>query len=404
MHVSGSNSRNILLIFFVVLSVLLFRRYDAFFTPQLWAEDGPIFVQQYAENGIRSLLIPYGGYLNSAQRLIVLFYGAISLDYIYIPLFYVISCILIIFFIAVRLWKTANYLGLNNKIIYATFFLFTPITSDVFLNITNLNGILSLYLINFLFVRRDEDDKMIIANIILIFITALSGPTSVFLCPIVIIILFKERKRLNLTKLLPLLVILLCGLTQLIFIKFIDKNFARGIAGDPEPFHLLKLFTNNIHDLIFLQYGFLPPISPFKETIICFIIFCFLAFFFIRGYIKINNDRKYIILLAAIFYMGSVVYSYWPNESKLLAMQNASRYFLVPYACLGWLMILAFDKKIRTEYVAIYITFLLLQSKYIKFSLQDKEWKKEIIEYKEGKRQIIDINPEGWKFGLPPKN
>ena len=96
------------------------------------------------------------------------------------------------------------------------------------------------------------------------------------------------------------------------------------------------------------------------------------------------------------------VHAYWPNESHVLAMEIA-RYYFIPFTCIGWLMILSFDKKIKPLYITIYLVFFSIQLHHTRMVLPDKEWKKQVSEYYDGKRQQIDINPEGWQIVLPPK-
>ena len=74
------DSKAVFTIFFIVLSVLLFRRYDAFVNPQLYAEDGAVFLQQFENSGISSLWQPYAGYLHTLLRLVAVLGGLLNID------------------------------------------------------------------------------------------------------------------------------------------------------------------------------------------------------------------------------------------------------------------------------------------------------------------------------------
>lgn len=395
------NSRDIIFIFLIVLGALLYRRPDAFTHPQLWAEDGPLYLQQAEQFGIRSLLIPDGGYLHFVPRFIALFWSFLRVNYLYIPACYSFTQFFFVFFIALNIWKTTAYLNIKNRVLYATCFLLLPLGSDVFMNLTNINWIASLYLVNFLFVRyTDYTGRHWYLNLVILFIISLSGPFSTLLSPLVILSIVMERKELSVKRLIPLGIILLGGAIQFFYIKFIDPGFYRGQPGPPEHYHLLKLITNNMGELLFFKYGFMNSLKSHFLECISLIVFLILLGIFIVRYKRIDNKRKYLLLCYAIIVISSFIQAYWPNESKI-PLDNP-RYYFLPFTCIGWLMILSFKKRINLMLIAFYL-FFLWHLPYLKLILQNKEWEKQISEYYQGKRQIIYIGPDGWKITLPEK-
>ena len=286
---------------------------------------------------------------------------------------------------------------------YAVSFLFLPIASDIFMNLTNINWITSLYLINFLFVRHtDYTNRNRYLNLFAIAIISLSGPFSTLLIPLVLAVIVLERKELSFRKMAPLLLILVGGIVQFACIKYIDPGFYRGVKETPEPYHLLKLLTNNVNEYLFLN-RLDKWLSPVWINLISFSIFLALLYLFIIAYIKIKNKRRYLILWYAVIVFISFIKVYWPNESRLLATCNA-RYYFIPFTCVCWLVILSFDEKIKPVYVMTYLVIFCISSRHIRMNLPDKQWKKEITEYYDGKRQQIDISPDGWQFTFPKEN
>lgn len=398
-----SKSRDLLMIFFIVLFTLVFRRPDAFTNPQLWAEDFPIFFLQFEEKGVMSLIIPYAGYLHFIPRLVAILWGELKVNYLHIPLFYNASAFIITYLLALNLWNTSFFLNIENKILYATCFLFLPLASDIFMTITNLNWITSLFLINFLFVRPVYNQIAYrYLNYFFIFIISLTGPFSTILSPIVILIIIIDWKDLSFKKLLPLLLILAGGLIQLICMKFIDPGFYRGQPGEPEHLHFIKLITNNIEELTMLKDNFFKFISPTGLMVMSFIIFLLFSFLFARAYLSIKNNNKHILLLVAVLCFGAYIKTYWPHESKVLALENA-RYYFIPYTCIAWLIILSIDKIIKTEHIIIYFLFMGLHYHRINMVLADKHWKTQIQDYYNGKNVPIEVNPDGWHFNIPQK-
>lgn len=393
--------KHILSVFVIVLVVLMFRRFDGFVNPQLWAEDGTVFLQQYIDMGAKSIITPYAGYLHFLPRLIVYFYGLLSVNLLYIPLLYAVTCVVILLLLAFKFLNSATNLSLQNKIVFATIFLYVPVGTEIFMNITNLIWFSALYLVDFLLMgyKQYETSRYKVPIIFMVFIAALTGPFSLLLSPIIVLIIFIERKTIKLNQLLPMIIIMLGGLIQLVCIKTSGNGISRAVPGNPEKYHLLKLIEFNISDLAFASKGLWPDMSDGLKTIISMFLFCGLLYIISKSYIKINLQRKYILILAPVVFLGSFVVSFWPMETIALAF-GCPRYYFVPYVCIAWIFIIGHDKQIVTKDIVIYGFYFLLHAKSMSESLPDKEWKKQILEYQSGNRNQIEINPNGWNLNL----
>jgi hypothetical protein len=398
---SPNRSRDIKLLFLIVIAALLVRRFDAFTRPQLYAEDYTIYFFQFEQYGFSSLLTPYGGYLHFVPRLISIFWGTMHANYLKIPICYSFSEFIVTFLVVFNIWKTSFYLNIKHNILYATCFLFLPIASDIFMNLANINWIVSLYLLNFLFIGRPIQKNKYLTYI-LILIISLSGPFSTLLSPLILLIIVLERKELSVEKLVPLCLILLGGTIQFIYLKFIDTDFYRGVSLPPDSHHLLKLITNNTGDLLLFRYVATQWSSSLPVMIVSFSAFLLLLSIFIFRYIKVENKRRYILLGYSVIVFCAFIKAYWPNESQVLALYN-SRYYFLPFTCIAWLMILSFDTKIKPLYVVLYLIYFVAQLPVISMILPDKQWSKQILEYYDGKRKEISINPEGWHYVLPDR-
>jgi hypothetical protein len=399
----ASKTRDIVILFFLVFIVLLFRRYDAFTNPQIWAEDCLIFFKQVEEKGIGSLFIPYSGYLLVMQRLIVIFFHYLSVSYYNIPAFYNLTAFLVTFFVAWGMYESAAYLNLKHKLVYATWFLFMPVAPDLMMIMGASGWLANLYMLNYIFVGNPmKNNKMYIVHTTIILILSLTQPFSFFFSPAVLLMLFLERKEMTIKKALPYLIILMGGAVQFIHIYFIDTGFYRGVPVPPEHNHFLRLFTSNVSQLFFFRSGVLPVISETLERKIAAAIFIALIGVFVVLYRKAQARRKYVLIISALICFAAFVKTYWPNESMLVALDN-SRYYMIPFAAIGWISIIALDDKLNTFHICTYIAFFLLHSRQVKYALPDKEWKKQLNEFYDHKRDVIDINPEGWKYG-PDRN
>ena len=388
-------------IFLVVFGVLFFRRADAFTHSQFWAEDFPIFLQQYEQLGFRSLTTVYGGYMHFVPRLIAILWGILHIDYLYLPLCYNLSAFFVTFLVAVNLWYGAGYLGIKNKIPYAVLFVLLPLWPDIFMTITNVNFITGLVLVNFLLVwHTGQGTKYYYLNLLLLLIISLNGPFSTVLSPVVVVIFLRERKQMTLKKAVPLAIILFGGIVQGICIKFIDPDFYRGFPGPTEKYHLVKLITNNMNRLAFINK--LADKSEPLSIILSLVVFGILLWLLIRSYKRITFKGKYIIPFTGLLFLAAFIKTYWPNESLILAMENA-RYYFIPYTCIGWVFIAGNDSKIKPWHLVAYVVFFFLQREGTSFRLTDKHWKKQVREYYEGKRDTMEINPDGWHFIMNKK-
>ncbi len=398
---------DVVIIFLVIFLTLLYRRYDAFTNPQLWAENGTIIFKEWETYHFNSILIIYSGYFLVVQRIIGAVIGLLSINYLYIPIAYNLSAFIVTFLVAIGLWNSALRLNVKHRILYATLFVLIPVGNELYMDEASLQWITAIYLINYMFAWNNKiNEKHYLLNLLLLFICATSGPYSAVLLPLTLLMVFLNRKEATIKRLIPLFVIFLGGIIQAICIKFIQPaaftGRSAGLNGfEKEHFHLLKLFTKNISEMLYFNSGVLPQMPDRLKTIFSLLILIGFVLFFIISYRKIENKRKYVLLLSAALCFGSFIIAYWPKESYILSLEIA-RYYFLPYICLGWLLILAWDEKIKIIYIALYMCFMLLHSHFIRTALPDKNWKGQIKEYYEGKRDTIKINPDGWEILLPP--
>ena len=375
-------------ILLIVFAGLFFRRPDAFTNPQLWAEDGTVFLQQYLQKGAASLFTPYAGYIHLIPRLIAFIFGSIHVSLYSIPLLYNLSAFIITYSVALHLWRCALKLQNSNPVFFATVFLFLPIGAEMFMNITNIIWITALCLIAYLLTGHGKSSNTLFKSILLI-LCALTGPFSLLLTPLILLIILKERKTISQIRLINLLLIAACGLIQLGFIKSSGK-ISRGIPGVPEKMHLLKLGINNISEQLFL------PSGHYILPIVAALAFFVLLFF---AYRKITLPAKYVLLLSPILFLGAFIVAFWPNEAHVTAFV-CSRYYFVPFTCLSWVFILSIHKAIPPRYLAAFFAFYVLHLNQERSTLPDKNWANEVNEYKLGKKNSLNINPEGWKVEM----
>lgn len=126
----------------VALLVLGARKPWALLTPQLWAEDGTIHLNDYEQSGARAFFIPYRGYLHLLPRLIAWLAGQLT-DVVNWPAFYNGGALLTTALLLVRM--TSRRLDLPGKPWLVLAFVLVAHSGEVFLNITNLHWLTGFF-------------------------------------------------------------------------------------------------------------------------------------------------------------------------------------------------------------------------------------------------------------------
>ena len=144
---------NIVPIITVILTLIMFiRNISSITNAQLWAEDANIFLQGYLDYGIKSLFIPYAGYLHTIPRLIIILSYRLSNllnnGILLVPFFSVLlSTIIGAFCIGYICSKKFLWLGsLTFRMLLALLLCFVPKTGEVYYNTTNLHWFLGYFL------------------------------------------------------------------------------------------------------------------------------------------------------------------------------------------------------------------------------------------------------------------
>ena len=114
--------------------LLLLRRPDALAAPQLWAEDGSVFLLGQDAHGLAAVLHPYMGYLHTLPRLTAWVADRV-LDVAWWPAFYNSVAFVVWLGVLARLFSPR--LNLPHRPWLAAGVLLAVQTPEIFLNLTN---------------------------------------------------------------------------------------------------------------------------------------------------------------------------------------------------------------------------------------------------------------------------
>ena len=343
-------------------------------------EDGPIFVTQSLQYGIKSLFITYAGYNHLILRLIALISSVFPLSML--PVVYLFFNILFRFFVVVALYYAFDLENVKYGVLIALMPLLAPVEADVYDNLPNLQWFLAFLFV--LVLSRDWTKWNKYFTAVSVSLLSLTGPFSILFFPIAVLrmFVFKDLK----AQMLAYFAYFTGMFVQLYCVLNSERtDIADNIISRIPPF---------LHNFV-LCFSHIKFIS-----VIIFLIFLFALYKFIRNF-NLKNDFKLISLI----YAGVIiVFSSMIAISKLSETYIPGRYLFVYATAVLLFIILTLKNK--------YITLLIILFTTISFttvSRRDIYWD-QYLKYLEFNRKIfvlinpILINNQFIEFGVTLEN
>ena len=393
----NSYSRNsVLLVLFAIVITLFIRKTDALINPQFWAEDGAVFFLQQYENGASALFRSSADYLHLVPRLIALIANAFF-PYHLIPTIYNYSCLLITPIVALSIFSSRFHVN-NKPLIALTIVLIPQYANEVFLNITNLQWILSIMLIVVLFKETPAKKygNVIIqyaCDLMIIIICGLTGPFIIILMPFYG---WKWISKKNLYNSVILIAVATISLIQLSFIVQ-DLTYSQGIGINFETYSAIigHKFIGNF---------FLGHILAYKINHYI-LSFLYLGTLILILHLAYHKKSRFIFFSIGISLFFLLVAFYRSNNPEDLIFPGCgTRYFYIPYVMLTWSLIALLEKQAKWKNILLTMVLILilissLTSGFHSKPFIDYNWK--LYSESIGKKDIIvPINPEGWEMSI----
>lgn len=166
-------------IFLFSFFMILYRRQDAIFNAQFFAEDGTFWFAQAHNLGVKAVLIPVAGYFQTNSRLIALF--STFFNYQYGPLIFNIYAA-ILQCLPVLLFTSNRYSTIDWKYKFISIFVYLTLfnTSETYLNVTNAQWYLALSLCLIVFSKHKKLSNSLF-DLGVVFLAGLSGPFSILI-------------------------------------------------------------------------------------------------------------------------------------------------------------------------------------------------------------------------------
>ena len=372
------------------LALLLFlRKPHALHTPQLYAEDGTIFLAFNDLLGLRAFFEPYMGYLHLLPRLIA-WAASRLLDPLWWPAFYNGASFLI--WVAVLARMFSPRLQLPGKPWLALAFIIGPQSGEILFNITNLQWVCAFLLVQQALIARPVTPAQRIGDLVIVMLVGLTGPFVIALGPLLAWRWWRDRNGDNLA---VLLVATACAAVQAWFVLPTGPKF------DFPQFDAIA-FLQNVGQRILIW-----PVAG--EALMNKLPRLLVGIAGVGGVAALlawalrPHPRRGLrgpVVAAFAFMMAAMVYRSRPDTWNYENLVFSDRYYYIPRVLLAWLLVWEFDAVpralawlARALFLAIAVMHL---HTYIVPPPPNYDWPKHVDPIRRGVPAEIPTLPEGW--------
>jgi len=181
--------RRVVLVFLFCMALVVSRRPDVLFHAQFWAEDGKMwYADAYNLDVIQPFLHPAAGYFDTFPRLAAL--AGLLLPLGIVPLMF--SSIAVVFQVLPAQFlmssRCCEWGSTNARALFAFLYLGLPNSQEMHANITNTQWRLALLVLMILFARPGRTTLWDLFDLVILSVSALSGPFIIFAAPIAAIL------------------------------------------------------------------------------------------------------------------------------------------------------------------------------------------------------------------------
>jgi len=182
-------------VFLVGFAVVTSRRPDAVLRPQFFAEDAVFWYKGAYELGWRCLLLPFGGYVHTAERLVALF--AQLFPFALAPLIMNLAGIVVLL-APVHLALSPRFAsmgGLGWRFLFAAGYLALPNTYELFGNTVTIQWHLALLACLIVIAQPAGSVRWQVFDIFVLVLLSVTSPTAFLLLPLAVAMWWWERNR-----------------------------------------------------------------------------------------------------------------------------------------------------------------------------------------------------------------
>jgi hypothetical protein len=371
--------------------LLALRKPHALHTPQLWAEDGSIFLMQADLHGASALTMPYMGYLHTLPRVIA-WAAPRLLDPAWWPAFY--NGVSFVIWLAVVARFFTRRFDLPGKPWLALALIATPHTGEIFFNVTNLQWLTAFVLIQQLLIAPPKTVGERVSDLTILAMVTLTGPFGIAFLPLFAWRWWRDQRRDNA---IAFALVVACAAIQAWFVIRTGPRF----EFQSEPLRLWPNLVVLARRLVIwpvlgreAALGFSPGLivgvgGGFLVAVIAWAL---------RPH-ALRPLRGQIVAALALITMAGM-YRTRPDTWAADNLAFGDRYFYIPRVLGAWLLILEFNSAPRLIASIARVVCLAAVVVHVReFTLRappDYHWASQVEPIRHGIRADIPILPDGW--------
>lgn len=398
---SAAAPRHLLWLVLACAALLALRKPWALHTPQLWAEDGSIFLTQDEQMGLRAWFEPYNGYLHLLPRLIA-WIASRTADVAWWPAIYNGLAYAINVALFARLASRRVELPAKAGLMLA--FVLVVGTGEVLINVTNLQWVTAFFLVLQVFTARPESWRQRLGDLAILALVGLNGPFALLFLPLLGWRAWRER---NADTFLAFAVVGGCAAVQGWLVTHAGSGLSLHDGAEPfRPFNAVAIAGVRL-----VTWPVLGPWAVKAWPLWVHGVIGLAVIGSVLGWALRRDARRPVrAALAAVFLIITVACLYrvradtWQDDSLV----NGDRYFYLSRVLLAWLVILECNATLRAvAWTARGLCLLGVLTHVPYFVLPappDYKWAEHCDPIRRGVPANIYTLPEGWWIEYPGRS
>jgi hypothetical protein len=368
----------------------------ALHTPQLWAEDGSIFLVQAEQLGARAWFEPYNGYLHLLPRLVA-WLANVTADVAWWPAIYNGCSFAVTLALFARIASSRVMLPAKPALML-TFPLVVG-TGEVLINLTNLQWITAFFLVIHLFLEPPKSAAARVYDLLVLGVVGLNGPFAAILAPLFAWRAWREKNR---DHGLTFGVVAACAFVQ--GSLALKAGAALYGAGEPlRPLMFLSVLGSRLVTWTFFGPAAVRALPIWAHAAGGSIFLALLVLLALRpgpGRTEKSWLAAALLLLTAAC-AWRVRADLWQDDNLV----NGDRYFFIPRVLVAWLVVLEFRAAHRAVAwtarglcalgIALHVPHFIIPAP------ENYRWTENCDAIRRGVPAQIKTLPEGWYIEYP---
>lgn len=373
-------------------ALLVARKPWALHTPQLWAEDGSIFLNEADSLGAAALFRAYQGYFHLLPRLIA-WVARVAFDPAAWPAVYNGGALLVALAVLLRLASPRLAIPCKPGLILAI--ALVPQTGEVLFNVTNVQWLAAFFVIAQLLMTPAVSVGQLASDVAILLLAGLTGPFAVVLLPLFIWRAWVDRHRGN--------TVTLAAVAISAAIQGWALAHGTGGAPTPRPDHLdVVNYAAVVSNRVFVWPLLGPRIAamlPSPAVAAIGIAAVAAVAYRIATHLPRHEFEGYVVA-AALLLIAAISWRTRPDGWDVHNLENGDRYFFIPRVLFVWWAIWQVRARspiVRGVIVILCVVGVVSQLPTFRIPAPPNyAWKEHCAPIRQGIPAKIPTLPEGW--------